>query len=229
MDYSRGYANSLLTAQRIRENTHQANKSTARGLAARDEEETTQTYNDITAKYMAHIQGMFETSAPPVSKLEQYLAGLDGVDTLAGVESPSASSEGHVDNNFISKLIQSESSGDPKAIHKTKDGRIYGGLVQIGEARLKDYNKANKTNLDMAGMLADTKTQNKVINWHLNDLSKLADKLSKETGLDKTGLVAVGHLGGRTGMANFAATRGKYNPSDELGTSLYKYYTRFKN
>jgi hypothetical protein len=47
--------------------------------------------------------------------------------------------------------------------------------------------------------------------------------------MDVDGLVAVGHLGGRTGMANFATSGGKYNKRDELGTHLMDYYTRFKS
>jgi hypothetical protein len=81
----------------------------------------------------------------------------------------------------------------------------------------------------MADLLTTDWIQKDVIDWHIKDLSKLANKLSKETGLDAQGLVAVGHLGGRTGMANFAATGGEYNKSDELGTSLMDYYERFKN
>jgi hypothetical protein len=63
----------------------------------------------------------------------------------------------------------------------------------------------------------------------MRDLTNLAEDLSAKTGMDVDGLVAVGHLGGRTGMANFATTGGKYNKRDELGTHLMDYYTRFKS
>jgi len=230
MDYSKGYLNAVSMAQRIRENTHYGKKTSARGLASRDDAQTNQDYADtknLSAKYIANIQGMFE----PVDNvdLKSYLDSLDKKDSLQGLESPSANTEGHMSKDFLSKLIASESSGNPNAVHKTKDGRVYGGLIQIGEARLADYNKATNSTLEIPDILTNKELQKEVNDWHLNDLKTLATELSAKTGLDVTGLVAVGHLGGRTGMANFAATRGKYNPSDELGTSLLKYYTRFKN
>jgi hypothetical protein len=37
----------------------------------------------------------------------------------------------------------------------------------------------------------------------------------------------VAHLGGKHGMKKFVQSAGKYNPSDELGTSLQDYYDKF--
>jgi hypothetical protein len=232
MDYSKGYFNATSMAQRIRENTHYGKKTSVRGLASRDD--TTQEYPDagsLSAKYIANIQGMFtpDPAYTDQGNLKSYLSGLEEKNSLQGLKSPSAGTEGHMSKDFLSKLIASESSGNASAVHKTKDGRVYGGLVQLGEARIEDYNKATNSTIEMADILTNKDIQKEVIDWHLADLGTLADKLSAETGLDRAGLIAVGHLGGRTGMANFAASGGKYNPSDELGTSLLDYYTRFKN
>ena len=37
---------------------------------------------------------------------------------------------------------------------------------------------------------------------------------------DRDGLMAVAHLGGVGGMKKYVRTKGQYNPSDALGTSL---------
>ena len=37
---------------------------------------------------------------------------------------------------------------------------------------------------------------------------------------DRDGLMAVAHLGGVGGMKKYVRTKGLYNPSDALGTSL---------
>ena len=46
-------------------------------------------------------------------------------------------------------------------------------------------------------------------------------------GYNRDGLRAVAHLGGKSGMRRFVQSAGKYNPSDELGTSLQDYYDKF--
>ena len=59
-------------------------------------------------------------------------------------------------------------------------------------------------------------------------LIRLIDGLGINTdGYDRDGLRAVAHLGGKSGMKKFVQTAGKYNPSDELGTSLQDYYDKF--
>mgnify|MGYP003328986860 FL=1 len=45
----------------------------------------------------------------------------------------------------------------------------------------------------------------------------------------RDGLRAVAHLGGKAGMKKFVQSKGEYNPSDELGTSLQEYYERFSS
>ena len=60
------------------------------------------------------------------------------------------------------------------------------------------------------------------------DIDKTIDGLGINTdGYDRDGLRAVAHLGGKGGMKKFVQSAGKYNPSDELGTSLQDYYDKF--
>jgi hypothetical protein len=239
MDYRKNYTNVLSLAERIRVGATQGKQTKAGGgLAARITPEPLPGEPDfqmVTANYMKDIQDMWKNTKPFLgeqasqAEIQNYLDAQDAKTSLENISAPSAKTEGHVDNGFFSKLVASESSGDPGAVHTTKDGRVYGGLIQIGEARLTDFNKATKSTVEMADILTSDSIQRDVINWHLGDLEKKAKVLARETGMDVTGLVAVGHLGGPTGMYKFAKSKGTYHKQDELGTSLMDYYTRFKN
>ena len=236
MDYRKNYTNVLSLAERIRAGAAQGKQTKAGGgLAARVTPEPLPGDPDfqmVTANYMKDIQDMWESTKQPIAsqdEVQKYLDTLDAKTSLENISAPSAKTEGHVDNGFFSKLVASESSGDSGAVHTTKDGRVYGGLIQIGEARLSDFNKATSSTVEMADILTNDGIQRDVINWHLDDLEKKAKVLARETGMDVTGLVAVGHLGGPTGMYKFAKSKGTYHKQDELGTSLMDYYTRFKN
>ena len=46
-------------------------------------------------------------------------------------------------------------------------------------------------------------------------------------GYNRDGLRAVAHLGGIGGMKKYVQSKGEYNPSDQLGTSLNNYYNKF--
>jgi hypothetical protein len=240
MDYDKGYSSAIARAQRIRESTNQ-NKAAPKRYSLADKPyqnlvPAAPDLESVRANYIIDIQDMFlpmETEKASLQEVSDYLQVQEAVDTVntqtENLNAPSAKTEGHMDNSFISKLIASESSGDPGAVHVTKEGKVYGGLVQLGEARLKDYNKATNSNVGMNDILSNVSVQRDAINWHLKDLETRAQKLASETGMDIQGLVAVGHLGGPTGMYKFATSGGKYNKKDELGTSLMDYYTRFKN
>lgn len=236
MDYSKGYASAVSVAQRIRENTKQGRATNVRsGLASRPEQNLSTeppNFRDIQSKYILDIQDMFlplEDKKSSLSEAQNYLEDQEVNTQLENLMAPSASTEGHKDNSLLSQLIYSESGGDPSATRVNKDGRRFSGLVQMGEARLDDYNKAHKTSIKLDDFKSNPDLERDVIAWHIQDLTNLAEDLSAKTGMDVNGLVAVGHLGGRTGMANFAASGGKYNKKDELGTSLMDYYTRFKS
>ena len=129
---------------------------------------------------------------------------------------------------FLDKLTQSESSGDSNAEIIIADGRRYVGALQFGGARLQDYKKATGSLFTQDEFKADSALQDKVAAWHIADIDKTIDGLGLNTdGYDRDGLRAVAHLGGKHGMKKFVQSAGKYNPSDELGTSLQDYYDKF--
>jgi hypothetical protein len=130
--------------------------------------------------------------------------------------------------SFIKRLTQSESSGDRNAEIIIKDGRRYVGALQFGDARLKDYKKATGSSFTQDEFKADNALQDKVAAWHVADIDKTIDGLGLDTdGFNRDGLRAVAHLGGKGGMKKFVRTKGDYNPSDQLGTSLQDYYDKF--
>ena len=130
--------------------------------------------------------------------------------------------------DFLERLTQSESSGDSNAEITIADGRRYVGALQFGDARLQDYRAATDTSFTQDEFKADSALQDKVAAWHIADIDKTIDGLGLNTdGYNRDGLRAVAHLGGKSGMRRFVQSAGKYNPSDELGTSLQDYYDKF--
>ena len=130
--------------------------------------------------------------------------------------------------DFLERLTQSESSGDSNAEITIADGRRYVGALQFGDARLQDYKKATGSSFTQDEFKANSALQDRVAAWHIADIDKTIDGLGLDTdGYDRDGLRAVAHLGGKGGMRRFVQSAGKYNPSDELGTSLQDYYDKF--
>jgi len=130
--------------------------------------------------------------------------------------------------SFIKRLTQSESSGDSNAEIIIEDGKRYVGALQFGDARLQDYKNATGSSFTQDEFKANSVLQDKVAAWHIADIDKTIDGLGINTdGYDRDGLRAVAHLGGKGGMRRFVQTKGEYNPSDELGTSLQDYYDKF--
>ena len=129
---------------------------------------------------------------------------------------------------FLDKLTQSESSSNRNAEITIAGGRRYVGALQFGDARLQDYQAATDTSFTQDEFKANSALQDKVAAWHISDIDKTIDGLGLNTdGYDRDGLRAVAHLGGKHGMKKFVQSAGKYNPSDELGTSLQDYYDKF--
>lgn len=134
---------------------------------------------------------------------------------------------------ILGSLTGTESGGNAQANRTNLDGREFSGLIQMGDARLSEYNAATGSNLTAATFKNMTADQQKNVNrWHVNDIinhleAKGHDKLvgTKINGVTVTrsGLVAVAHLGGKGGMDKFVRTKGQYNPKDQLGTSLTDY------
>ena len=139
-------------------------------------------------------------------------------------------SEKTSNSGFMSRLAQSESSGDSNAEITIKDGRRFVGSLQFGAARLADYKKHSGKTFTQDEFKADTALQDEVADWHVADIDKAIDALGdKAQGYDRDGLRSVAHLGGKGGMAKFVKSKGQYNPSDELGTSLQSYYDKFSS
>ena len=132
--------------------------------------------------------------------------------------------------SFLGQLMASESSGKADAEITIKDGRRFVGKLQFGKARLQDYQNATGTTFTQDEFIKDTALQDQVAAWHIADLDKAIDALGDEVAeYDRDGLRAVAHLGGKSGMKKFVQSKGEYNPTDELGTSLQFYYEKFSN
>lgn len=131
-------------------------------------------------------------------------------------------------DDFLARLTQSESSGNSDAQITIADGRRFVGKLQFGAARLADYKAASGKRFTQNQFQNDPALQDEVASWHFNDIDKAIDALGDQAkGYDRDGLRSVAHLGGKGGMTQFVTTGGKYNPADELGTSLKDYYNKF--
>ena len=137
-----------------------------------------------------------------------------------------------VETSFQEDLIESESSGDYNIVNKSG----FMGAYQFGADRLSDYKKANDILFTDKEFLADKGLQDKVFEWHQEDIKEFITEKALNTyigqkinGVEVTenGLVAVAHLGGKTGMLKFLKTNGRYNPSDGK-TKLSDYLKKFK-
>ena len=130
--------------------------------------------------------------------------------------------------SFIDQLGQSESSNRSDAEITLDDGRRQVGRLQFGEARLKDYQNATGTNFSQDEFKNNIDLQERVEEWHIKDLAKAVDDLgdaAKDYSME--GLLAVGHLGGKSSIKKYVESKGKYDPEDQLGTSLSDYYNKF--
>jgi len=153
---------------------------------------------------------------------------LKGDDSIAlNVDNKSA--EGI--ENFISKLKKSESSGDDRSLRTNKDNRQFGGGLQFGMDRLKEYMNETGAEFDLDSFVDDSRLQKEVGLWHIKNIDTNIGKIKNIPAKfsNQNGLRAVAHLGGVNGMKKFISSGGKYNPKDELGTSLLDYYTRFSS
>ena len=130
--------------------------------------------------------------------------------------------------SFLDRLKASESSGRSDAEITLDDGRRFVGKLQFGEARLKDYQDETGTSFSQDEFKDNVDLQERVAAWHIRDLDKAIDALGDDAkGYSRDGLRAVAHLGGVGGMKKYVKSKGQYNPSDQLGTSLSDYYNKF--
>ena len=160
---------------------------------------------------------------PPKANVGYSDDGLD--EWISATTQPVSTAE---PNTFIERLTKSESSGDSQAEITIKDGRRFVGSLQFGAARLADFKAASGKRFTQDEFKEDTALQDEVASWHVADIDKAIDALGDAAqGYDRDGLRSVAHLGGKSGMAKFVKSKGQYNPSDELGTSLQSYYDKF--
>lgn len=156
-------------------------------------------------------------------RIEEDFTLSSSVEKTAG-----ESSQSSVDTGFLSRLKHLESSGDSTAEVTTKDGRRFVGELQFGDARLTDYKKATGKKFTQDEFQSNPSLQEEVATWHIKDLDKAIDSLGNAAKTySRDGLRAVAHLGGRTGMKKYVQTNGEYNPADDNGTTLQKYYEEF--
>lgn len=178
------------------------------------------------------LLGTYDDDAEFVTKLIQ-----DNPNAIVPTASPAASVVPSGVGGVQSSLRTTESSNNPTAFRTNQDGRSFGGLVQMGAARLTDYSNATgapaMTPDQYAALPAEE--QAKVEDWHFDDIrsqirSRGLDQYIGENinGVPMTedGMIAVAHLGGMSGLSQHLSTQGAYNPSDELGTSLSDYAAR---
>ena len=137
-------------------------------------------------------------------------------------------------------LAGSESSFNDSADRTNKDGRRFAGAVQMGQRRLDDWaNATGNPRVTVGEYVKYPSLQRQIEDWHFRDIlehidAKGYDKLvgTKIHGVEVTipGLVAVAHLGGsRKGLRKFIEGAGKYNPADELDTTLLSYLEQHGN
>lgn len=151
-----------------------------------------------------------------------------------GVLIEEAGLRGDVDtqaNLILDSLTGTESGGNAGAFRTNTDGRSFGGLIQMGQARIDEWaaatGNASMTPAEFSALPAGE--QKAASLWHIKDLIAQAEATgaigSTINGVTVTlsGLVAVAHLGGGAGMRKFVESGGEYNPEDELGTSLTDY------
>lgn len=167
--------------------------------------------------------------------LQQLLAAADSGGGKGKSQGQTMISQGGYSSNLTdaitSSLTGTESGGNSKAFRTNTDGRSFGGLLQMGDARLRDYANANKTKAIKASQFKNLSAneQKNINDWHINDLIGKAEstgavgKTIKGIPVTLSGLVAVAHLGGSGGMDKFVRTNGAYDPADQLGTRLSDY------
>jgi len=157
--------------------------------------------------------------------------------------------------NLIEELAMSESSNNYFAISKpTKGFDLHSGVSGIGtlknkatqkiaigrlqfiESRLKEYTK--QTGKSTTGFLNNPTLQTEVEQWHIqdledfikdNDLEKYYGQTMKGFVVDKDSIIAMAHLGGRTGTKNFLKSKGKgkTDKQDAYNTNLSDYGKKF--
>ena len=202
-------------------------------------------FDDDSAKVMEYYKELGNQLQSVASKknmtargrqgdLNQQTAEVLGADTRAMFDTKAGDTKPPTPTDMEmreSSGVSTEVSVDPK------DGKKYGGLVQMGQARLQDYNEKYGTNFtpDTFAQLPEGE-QRKINNWHFRDISTfirnegLDEYVGEEingTILTEASLVAIAHLGGKTGLKNYLISGGEKDRKDSNGTYMSTYAKDF--
>lgn len=134
-------------------------------------------------------------------------------------------------------LSRTESGGNFQAQNNAMGaGGMAGhyGRLQFGRARLQDAERAGvlPAGTTPEQFMANPALQERVEAWHLQDMASQAQRMGldryigQEVGgvpITMDAILAMGHLGGMGGAAEFLRSGGQHNPSDIYGTSLRDY------
>lgn len=140
------------------------------------------------------------------------------------------------DTDFRKAMRQSESSGNAGILTDIGGGRTVAGAYQFSEPRLKEYKEASGEYFSQDDFLADPDLQARVMDWHEQDImdyvmSKGLDQYMGQeirgVPVDPASIMAMAHLGGRSGMRQFIETGGEYDPNDKFGTKISDYGKKF--
>jgi len=137
-------------------------------------------------------------------------------------------------SSMLTQLGESESQGSGGYNAQNSEGFV--GKYQFGEDRLTDFRDATGKDFTMEQFKATPALQEEVVQWHQKDISDYASG----TGLDEykgqtingvlindDSIMAMAHLGGKSGMRQFIESGGEYNPADSNGTTLRDYGLKF--
>lgn len=140
------------------------------------------------------------------------------------------------DTDFRKAMRESESSNRSGILNDISGGRQMKGAYQFGDARLADFRNATGEDFTVDQFLSDIDLQNRVMDWHEQDIIDYAMKrgldrfMGQQVGgvqVDPAAVVAMAHLAGRSGMADFLESGGEYNPADDYGTRISDYGNKF--
>ena len=131
-------------------------------------------------------------------------------------------------------LVQAESGGRTDLINQYG----YGGRLQFGQDRLNDAIAAGVApqGTTVQAFAQSPQLQQQVEAWHFNDinnyiqsqgLGRYVGQTVGGTAITPQGMLAAAHLGGKAGLKQFLESGGKYDPADQLGTTLSSYMSRF--
>ena len=137
-------------------------------------------------------------------------------------------------SNVLTQLGESESQGLGGYNAQNSEGFV--GKYQFGDDRLTDFRDETGKDFTMEQFKASPALQEEVVQWHQKDISDYAS----DTGLDEykgktvngvlindDSIMAMAHLGGKSGMRQFIESGGEYNPADSNGTTLRDYGLKF--